>query len=203
MKIIKVAMRKGGIGKSSVSIWLADCLAHRGYQVGIIDLDQEAGATVSDLELVSTVDIPFKIFKGPPESRPEGLDYLILDCPGTNHERYPVDLTIVPFTPGVMGTLPFMKAMKADIEPGEKFMTVVNKFNQRFASDREEKMRLIDKGVKIDHCFSEIRAYRNIQNAGCFPFHTGNGITENTNRIRDVRKEINLFTDRVLEALES
>ena len=46
MLTLAVAGRKGGVGKTSVTVTLADDLAHRyGYRVCVIDLDPQANAT--------------------------------------------------------------------------------------------------------------------------------------------------------------
>lgn len=47
MKILTVANRKGGVGKTTVAVHLAAAMAMKGYRVGIVDLDSQGHVAVT------------------------------------------------------------------------------------------------------------------------------------------------------------
>ena len=44
-RAVSVSLQKGGVGKTTIAINLADALANRGHDVLLVDLDQQGNAT--------------------------------------------------------------------------------------------------------------------------------------------------------------
>ncbi|MDG1267327.1 MAG: ParA family protein [Ilumatobacter sp.] len=106
MKVIAFINRKGGVGKTSTAIGVADGLVRRGAAVGVIDTDSNASAarwleTVAELDV--TTSTPGKLAQtlAAVES---AYDAVIVDTPPNDEKAISAaaaaaDLAVIPLTP--------------------------------------------------------------------------------------------------------
>ena len=106
MKIISVLSRKGGVGKTLLSIGLSQVLGELGYRVALLDRDPEGSAMgwQHGAQANGTV-LPYRVI-GPIEAaRLESVDFLVVDTP-PNDTRSLQDtakqsnVMLVPLLPG-------------------------------------------------------------------------------------------------------
>lgn len=116
-KTIAVACHKGGVGKTTVAMMIADGLQRNGYQVLVVDMDPQGSATAWESKSVEAyASFPVRVeqiyglsnakeFARWIEKRTEGIDFLILDTPPRKDATelkialYISDMVIVPFVP--------------------------------------------------------------------------------------------------------
>lgn len=82
VKVISVLSRKGGVGKTLLSIGLAQVLGHMGYKVALLDRDPEGSAMgwQHGAQANGTV-LPYQVI-GPIEAtRLNMVDFLVVDTP--------------------------------------------------------------------------------------------------------------------------
>ena len=78
-KLISVWSPKGGTGKTTISLHLADCLARDGHRVMVYDSDQQKSLTEVHTH---AEEMRFEVTAHSPKSI-EAYDYLIVDFPPT------------------------------------------------------------------------------------------------------------------------
>lgn len=106
MKIISVLSRKGGVGKTLLSIGLSQVLGELGHQVALLDRDPEGSATGwQHGAQANGTALPYRVI-GPIEgTRLSPVDFLIVDTP-PNDTRTMQDtarqsqVLLVPLLPG-------------------------------------------------------------------------------------------------------
>lgn len=137
MKILSVLSRKGGVGKTLLSVGLAQVLGEKGHQVALLDRDPEGsamgwkhGADAGGLTL------PYQVI-GPIEAtRLRPVDYLIVDTP-PNDTRTLQDtarqshVMLIPLLPGA-GEMDRLQETvqalsEAELQPGVKLGFVLNR----------------------------------------------------------------------------
>jgi chromosome partitioning protein len=116
MKVLAVVSQKGGAGKTTLAMLLADALHQKGYRVLVVDTDPQTSAQKWEgrsLEAYSPFPVRVEAISGLAyrefarwlEKRTDGLDYLIIDTPPnlTSKELRAAlaicDLALVPMCP--------------------------------------------------------------------------------------------------------
>jgi cellulose biosynthesis protein BcsQ len=122
-KVITVYSTKGGVGKTTTTLHLADYLAKKGAKVAMIDADERAMLTATVMEMPEDLQFPVYFFENMASTDPahgaqvvaamiekieeakEGVDYLIVDCGGYNSQASLAagaisDLMIIPANTG-------------------------------------------------------------------------------------------------------
>ena len=106
MKIISVLSRKGGVGKTLLSIGLSQVLGEQGYRVALLDRDPEGSAMGwQHGAQANGIALPYRVI-GPIEAaRLESVNFLVVDTP-PNDTRSLQDtarqsnVMLVPLLPG-------------------------------------------------------------------------------------------------------
>ncbi|MEF2279899.1 ParA family protein [Deinococcus sp. YIM 134068] len=106
MKVISVLSRKGGVGKTLLSMGIAQVLGESGHTVALLDRDPEGSAMGWQHNAqVAGVTLPYRVI-GPIEAARLGtVDYLVIDTP-PNDTRILKDtarqsnVLIIPLLPG-------------------------------------------------------------------------------------------------------
>lgn len=115
-KIISVVSQKGGVGKSTVSMLMADVLHQQGKKVLVVDTDPQKTAQKWEskrLEGYPAYPVRVEAISGLREAefaqwlqkRAEGLDYFIIDTPPNLASRelkaalFIADRVVIPFVP--------------------------------------------------------------------------------------------------------
>lgn len=107
MKIISVLSRKGGVGKTLLSMGLAQVLGEAGHSVALLDRDPEGSATGWQHNAQGNgVTLPYRVIGAIQAAQlGSGVDYLVIDTP-PNDIRILKDtarqsnVLIVPLLPG-------------------------------------------------------------------------------------------------------
>ncbi|SEJ55816.1 chromosome partitioning protein [Deinococcus reticulitermitis] len=137
MKIISVLSRKGGVGKTLLSVGLAQVLGEQGHRVALLDRDPEGSAMGwkhgAD---ESRIVLPYEVI-GPIEAtRLRPVDYLIVDTP-PNDTRTLQDTAkqshymLIPLLPGA-GEMDRLQETvqalaKVKLQPGVRLGFVLNR----------------------------------------------------------------------------
>lgn len=123
-KIITIYTTKGGVGKTTTAIHLADFLHMKGAKVALIDADERAMLTEAVMGSPENLPFPTHFFENPAgvddidqaqkmigamidkiEEAQDGNDYVIIDCGGYNSQASlaaaaVADLAIIPANTG-------------------------------------------------------------------------------------------------------
>jgi len=135
-RIISIANIKGGVGKTSTSIFLATAFAHKGYKVLYLDCDSQASAYTyrnyeKSMDLYKDIEEPYRVRKTDPsfifeviEDNRATYDIIFIDLPRLTREEDDTkiamilalcDSVLIPCTSGEldnMSTLEFVKILK-------------------------------------------------------------------------------------------
>lgn len=117
MYVIDVYSPKGGVGKTTTSAAIASCLSQQGYNVALVDLDEQRSA----MDLFDSDKLGVSILSKMPR---KGFDFVVVDH-HPSHKRKPTgDLIIMPMRPST----PDIKACKraARNVAGKNIMLVVS-----------------------------------------------------------------------------
>ena len=129
-KIIVVANGKGGTGKSTLCIHIANYLTSLGKAVAVLDADE--GQTIVKMREVETkgnpeAAVPWPVWKATTngkgfmeKAKSMGDCYVLVDCPGTLNENLlpyfqSADTIVIPFKYNdvvIMRTMDFMKVLQ-------------------------------------------------------------------------------------------
>lgn len=117
-KIISVVSQKGGVGKSTVSMLIADVLHHQGKKVVVVDTDPQKSAQKWESKTIEGYP-PHPVFVEAVsglretefaqwlEKRANGVDYFIIDTPPNLMSRelraalFIADTVVIPFIPHI------------------------------------------------------------------------------------------------------
>lgn len=158
-KIIGVISTKGGVGKTTLAMLLADALDAKGYKVLVIDLDPQRSAWKWEgRALQGYMPFPVKVesmhglsareVAGMLQKRIDNVDYLILDSPP--HKESPdlrvglmlSDIVLVPAAAHVSSIdafeemTPLVKLAERERGEAMNVFTVINKYDSRRGSER-------------------------------------------------------------------
>jgi chromosome partitioning protein len=89
--IISVVQQKGGVGKTTLSIHIADGLAKRGYKVALIDADEQRSASMwsakrEDGEVFPVMSMAKASLHRELVPLASSFDYLVIDGPPRQHD---------------------------------------------------------------------------------------------------------------------
>lgn len=210
MKVISISQQKGGVGKSSVGMNLAACLA-RGHRVILIDVDPQETAT-QWAENAST-ELPFEVFTDLDPANlarvrnlADDYDYVIIDTPGSLADTAVLaavldvsDFTILPIIPEGPVVGPLRRTIRELIEPRNvPYRVLLNRIDRRIYGQLEDWENLLDEGLKLPRFKSHIRASKSIADA----YLDGSVVTQFTDT-RGTRNAIADFTTVARELLDA
>lgn len=177
MKVLSIAQQKGGVGKSSVGMNIAACLA-RQFRVILIDVDPQETAT--QWAENSSADLPFEVFT---DLDPANLvrvrnlsndyDFVIIDTPGSLRDTEVLeavldvsDFVILPIIPEGPVVGPLRRTIRELIEPRKvPYRVLLNRVDRRNYGQLEDWENLLDEGLKLPRFQAHIRASKSISDA--------------------------------------
>ncbi len=204
MKVITVYSLKGGSGKTTISVLLAQVLKSKGFSVTLLDSDEQQKSTANWVEYSESQINCFIIKDRLTMSDLKSLntDFVIIDgTPRTNNYVEGIlelsDLIITPLQPTQLAVSSFLQEKHLSMlnsvkEKGKKIIAVINgttQYNQKEISSIKE----ILKGTSIDK--TETLGYRK-----AFVIDYEKPFTSINNSI--AKNEMGYLTDTVLEILE-
>lgn len=179
---IAVLNPKGGSGKTTLALNLAQGLSLKGKRVLVVDCDPQ-GSALAWAHLAE--ETAFTVGR----SLTQGFDYTLMDMPPTFPKDLPkVDLYLVPTTLDGVSYSVFLRFTDRLKEEGKAFLPIVNRYNKYRAEHRQ---RLTDDELKQAILIPERAAF-----ASCY----GEGLTVydmNKPHVIKARNDI----ERLIEAL--
>ncbi|KDA06954.1 chromosome partitioning protein ParA [Microbacterium sp. CH12i] len=210
MKVIGVAQQKGGVGKSSITINLAACLA-RTHRVIVIDVDPQETST--QWAENATDELPFEVFT---DLDPANLvrirnlaneyDYVLIDTPGSLADTAVLgavldvsDFCILPIIPEGPVVGPLRRTIRELVEPRNvPYRVLLNRIDRRIYGQLEDWENLLDDGLKLPRFVGHIRTSKSVADA----FLDGSVVTQFSDT-RGTRNAISDFTTVAQELREA
>ena len=153
---ISLLNSKGGVGKTTASIYLAIALSRRGYSVEVWDADQQASATEWAEDAAAEGDpLPFvctPVNVATLKSRASEADVLIIDTPPgeaatqTQAVRRS-DVVIIPTAPSLLDVKRVWSTL--DALAGSQAIVLVNRANTQAGTYREALEGLEEAGIAV------------------------------------------------------
>lgn len=152
-KLISVWSPKGGTGKTTLSLHLADALNRQGSKVLVYDSDNQKSLT----EVYNHADdFKFDVVSSSPKSV-EGYDYLIVDFPPsvdglTNEHKAILDKSDHVVSPVRASRLDLMsfKSVKSQVSE-DKLISVLNAYDKRIKDQVEVHNEIASNFVKLSY----------------------------------------------------
>lgn len=149
-KLISVWSPKGGTGKTTIGLHLADCLARDGYKVLVYDSDQQKSLTEV---YTHAQEMCFEVSATSPKSV-DGYDYVIVDFPptveGLTREHKAIldksDHIVSPVRASRLDLMSFKSVQK--MVDQDRLISVLNAYDKRI-KDQVEVFNEIAKGFVI------------------------------------------------------
>lgn len=145
MKVVAIAMQKGGVGKSTLTRSLAEAASHSGLAVLVLDMDPQQSVEqwsrrreakdlpvrfVTELDLEPTLE----------RVRDAGCDLVFIDTPPARSSEAPAaveaaDLVLVPCTPDIEAFEQLPRTARLARTTGKKAFVVLNMATPNSMSD--------------------------------------------------------------------
>ncbi|UCF69190.1 MAG: ParA family protein [Acidobacteriota bacterium] len=114
--ILAIANQKGGVGKTTSAINLAAALAQKGHRTILIDLDPQANATLSYIDLKDVRQSVYELLTNGSTQ----LEDILHDCDVPNLRVAPARLSLAKVEPALAGQLDAHFRLKDKIEPARE-----------------------------------------------------------------------------------
>lgn len=232
MAVIVVASPKGGVGKTTISILLAEHYAHMGLNVGVVESDNQQHVwQYHEARKNNDSKQNFQLYT---DENPDTLggtikqadakhELTIVDLPGFDGQEFTravarANLVLIPMSPSTMDNNSAMKAMeKVEIEEEHLDRPINHRVILNMVKDSVKK----DKAIAISQTERALRRhietaqYPRLQNEMSLrqgpyrAFYTfaqtlqEMSVSEGTNSIENAYTEISLIADEILEVLST
>lgn len=203
MFMISVWNKKGGVGKTLLSLQLAGMFASKGKRVNVIDLDPQGGSMLfAELAETSKTTLPFEISRKPNKA----CEIFIFDhSPGVDLGGKLAPMVIVPTILDASSYSATLKSINQLEEEGRDFILLPNRVEMAVREQAELLADLEVKAIeraKSNGYYDAKYQMPYVRKRVSYPRGYGKGMTVFTTNsglpnIMDARKEINLIGSEI------
>jgi len=184
MRVLAVAARKGGAGKSTIAASLAVAAAQAGERVAVVDLDPQGSVAewgarreAQDLRIIPPKDVEDEKLPGILARIRETASLAILDTPGTFDPNVTAalataDLTVIPVRPSILDLSATRRTVEALGLMGRRYAFILSQVMPASPARAEEAARvLVQVGALVPAAIAHRADYLDAM-------MTGQGVTE-------------------------